>query len=397
MIKYKKLMSMRRKNIFNCIKIVIAGSCLAAAICFAINYGYASFVLQTFPAKQLNPKTITLRCTYGGKNIELKETLYQNIANYYKNYDFFKRSKYLKNEEFDQFVYSNSKDRTIAKIAADIKATAKENNLNDDQTMELTTCFIQNIPYDHQKGEEVLSGGGNTPSTEQLPYHTLYEEKGICTDKTYLGSALLKEMGYGVGMMVFEDHMSLGVSVPSGYSSFNSKYAIMELTNIGFAPGQIPAEILKNGLPNSSLNNIKPLSNNDNPSDINLNLDKAINGPMKIIDISSGKYYTRIVAVKSLEEKIKNTLEALEQKKIALEKSYQNVENLELGQDQAYQNYLRVSHSPNGLSVYDQYQSAYNSYKSSVDSYNAEVLAYNSILEAVNKDIETYKSYQYNY
>lgn len=395
---------------------------MAVIFAYFLNAGYLSAYINVFPVYPTNPKVNTVVCKYAGKNLSVSTTLYGNINNYYLYHDYYNRESYLRNEDFAKFVFTNSKDQTIKKLAGDIKKVATSNGLNDDQSLELASCFIQNIQYDNDKSNVVLKGTGNTANTEQYPYQTLYLNRGICTDKTYLGSALLKEMGFGTGILVFDrdEHMSLGINVPIGYSSFSTNYAIMELTSAGFTPGSIPTAV-SNGLPSSNINNVNPLKETDDPNNISFNTNKTISAPSKVININGGKAYTRIVAVKRLENDILALISSLDVKKADLVKANSNISYWNNTQASAYSRYLAIpattqtcypvfSYYPYYSSrqncytstniskniSYNTYINAFNNYKSATANYNNLVADYNKTLNDINFKINLYQSYEYN-
>jgi len=394
------------------------------AFIFLLNGGYLSSYIDIFPFYPTNQRVETLQCNYAGKNLSTTITLHDNINRYYVNHDFSNKDQYIQNENYSKFIYINSKDNTIKNLVGKIKSVGIANGLNNDQTVELAACFIQNIPYDDAKANNILGGEGNTASTEQYPYQTLYDNNGICTDKTYLGGAILKEMQYGVGILLFENdkHMALGLSVPTGYTSFSTNYAVMELTHTGFAPGSIPASIEENsGLPTSNINNIKPLKNDDNPDDISFDSTKTIGQPTKVIPINNGLSYTRIVAIRNLENKIIDLIDSLDGRKSNMQKAYSNISYWDNKQTQDYTIYLQTPATTescrpsctfypyyscrqicntqtniNKNLKYNIYSSSFNNYKNASDNYNKLVDDYNKTLETINSNINLYKGYQYN-
>lgn len=408
----------------NRFKLFLLSPVVVILFIYFINAGLLSSYIDIFPFWPTNPKTTTLTCLYAGKNHKADATLYGNINTYYQGHDYSNKESYIKNGQFNKFVYSNPKDPSIKDLIKNIRDVALANHLNDDQTLELAACFIQNIPYDEGKASYVLKQVGNTANTEQYPYQTLYSNKGICTDKTYLGSAMLKELGYGTGIMAFDEqqHMALGISAPAGYTSYNSKYVYMELTNQGFPPGLIPSEVdPTNGYPISTLKAFKQLGPNDDPTSINLDTAKTIKPPALVLDINTGKTYSRIVTTRNLENDIVKLVNSLDSKKTNLQKAYSNIGYWNNIQSQRYAEYLATpattqtcypvySYYPNFSSrqncytstnisrtlKYSSYSSAINSYNSAVSNYNNILKDYNSTLDTINKDITTYQTYQYN-
>lgn len=420
MNKTEKAKSLQKRRLSFKFKMSAAIFVFITLFLYMMNGGY----LGIFPIVPLNPKTTTLRCNYAGKNIYVDLTLYGNINNYYRLHDYSNREKYLKDEDLGKFVYVNPKDKTLKELASKIWTASYENKLtgNGDQKLELATCLVQNIYYDTDKSNQITKGSGNSADTEQLPYQTLYLNKGVCTDKTYLGSELLKEMGYATGIFVFDkdEHVSLGVSVPDGYTSFNSKYAIMELTNIGFAPGSIPASVVQ-GKPNPKIDNINPISEDDDPSKISLNENKEISPPNKVIDMNTGKSYVKIKVVQDTEKSILDSISSLNSKKANLNTAKGNISYWNNTQAQRYSQYLALpattqtcypvfSSYPTFTSrqncyttvnfskniAYSSYTTALSSYNNAVSHYNSLVNDYNRTLDTINASIDRWKSYQYN-
>jgi len=404
------------------LKLAITIPVIVIAGLYLINAGLASAYINIFPFWSMNPKTVTLSCSYSGKNLQVETTTYGNINNYYKNYNLSEKTEYIEKDQFEKFVYVNQGDKTIKNLVASIKKVASANKLNEDQTLELAACFVQNIPYDDSKANIVLADNsqGNTANSEQYPYQTLYLNKGICTDKAYLGSAILKELGYGTALMIFpaDKHMALSISVPLGYGSFNSGYSILDVTIIGFSPGVIPTKMNNNGMPYNNIDNVNQLSPNESPDTINLNADQTISSPQKIIPINTGKIYTRIVPATKLYNEIVKLYNSLDPKKANLQKAYSNIEYWNNKQAQAYVDYLATpSTTQNCMPVfsiygsysrcytstnlsknfkYNTYSAYFNNYKNAINNYNNLVDDYNITWSKIKSDYNSYKTYQYN-
>jgi hypothetical protein len=390
---------------------------------YIMNSGCLSNYISVFPFVPTSPKTVTLNCNYAGKNLNVSFEGYGNYNEYYKNYNYDKKDDFIKNKQLASFVYVSPRDSSIKKLVSDIKNVASSNGYDNDQTLELAACFIQNIPYDTNKAETILSGdNGNSADTEQYPYQTLYSNKGICTDKTYLGSAVLKELGYGTSMMIFNEaqHMSLGVAAPANYGSFNSSYVYMEMTTLA-APGVIPSEIdLDNGFPSLFDRYIATLSANQDPSTINLDPSQSISNPALIIPVSGGRQYSRIMTVKTLWNNINIILINLVNKKVDLQTAYNNVGYWNRIQAQDYSDYLTEPsltqrcyplcyyypyyhcdsncYTTTNISKtlkYSTYQNAYRNYQNAINSYNKKVAEYNALIDQFNDQATILKSYEY--
>lgn len=138
---------------------------------------------------------------------------------------------------YGMFLKMKSGDTSISDIAYQLKALALKNNWSSDELLESTLALIQYIPYDQAKADL----GVNNPF---YPYETLYLNKGVCSDKTFLAVALIKNLGYGTAIMDFPDinHSTVGIACPVAYSVAGSGYCYAETTNY-FPIGVIPNSI----------------------------------------------------------------------------------------------------------------------------------------------------------
>jgi len=97
---------------------------------------------------------------------------------------------------------------------------------NQDDRARIAISLVQNIPYNYTKFYSTIR---KTSS----PYAVLYENTGVCGEKSLLLAFLLRELGYGVVLFTFEseNHMVVGIKCPIQYSYKNSGYAFIESTS----------------------------------------------------------------------------------------------------------------------------------------------------------------------
>jgi hypothetical protein len=164
---------------------------------------------------------------------------------------------YTKLDEFDE--------QKIDSIVRVLGAKAAAKKLNQIQTAEMVTTFIQEIPYVlvHQNTcqQIIQSESGNSfvaqyhadrkpclaniPGGVQSPYEFLHNLKGDCDTRSLLGYAILKKMKISSSVWVSQayGHSILGVGLPVGngvYKTVNGlKHYGVELTNKGFRLGMI--------------------------------------------------------------------------------------------------------------------------------------------------------------
>jgi len=102
-------------------------------------------------------------------------------------------------------------------ILSQIRAKAKS---TDDQAR-ISISLVQHIPYDVASSSSV-----------RYPYQVLCDNTGDCDEKSLLLAYLLRELGYGVALLCYEqeNHMAVGIAAPPEYDCHDSGYAFVETT-----------------------------------------------------------------------------------------------------------------------------------------------------------------------
>jgi hypothetical protein len=116
--------------------------------------------------------------------------------------------------------------RFLIKLVKEIQNLGKT---KDDQAR-IAISLVQNIPFG-ESNKTVIFVGGEVPYA-RYPYEVLYEEEGICEEKSNLLAFLLRELGYGVSLFYqqVENHASLGIKCPFEKSYKETGYCFIETT-----------------------------------------------------------------------------------------------------------------------------------------------------------------------
>ena len=91
-----------------------------------------------------------------------------------------------------------------------------------DDAARVAISLVQKIPYD-------WDGLWGTPAGRH-PYEVLYDNEGICGEKSKLLAYLLRGLGYGVNLINYPDHQAVGVKCPKEYSLNDTGYCFIEST-----------------------------------------------------------------------------------------------------------------------------------------------------------------------
>ena len=105
-------------------------------------------------------------------------------------------------------------------------------DITEDKTdrVRIAISLVQKIPFGNSN--RTIFFRENLLNYSRYPYQVLYDDMGVCGEKSELLAFLLKEMGYGVVFFYhnFENHESIGIRCPVQYSLDNSGYCIVETT-----------------------------------------------------------------------------------------------------------------------------------------------------------------------
>jgi hypothetical protein len=302
---------------------------------------------------------------------------YQSYAAAPKTYTYYGDSEpaNLREAFYGMFLQAKSGDTSLDDLLTQLKATAAKNNWTNDQLAEFTLALIQYIPYDHDK----LAADDNRNTDPYYPYETLYLDKGVCSDKTFLAVALLRQLGYGAAILDFPDlnHSAVGIACPVADSINGSGYCYVETTNY-FPLGVIPQSI-SSGQAQSD----NQFANLFNPASL---------GKIEIYQQTTGRIYQGVAATKAQVAAFKATKDELNAEqtaiasssaaimaqanslsalKIQLETYYAN------GQDAQYNNLVAPYNT-----LVNQYNAAIAAYQDKVSSYNQQANAFNAAVAA---------------
>jgi hypothetical protein len=155
----------------------------------------------------------------------------------------------------------------IQEIVKQFAKKAQEKNLNQLQTAEMITTFVQEIPYylvHDYTCQEVIDNSNsafinsyhrerkpclpNIPGGVQSPYEFLHNLKGDCDTRSLLAFAILKELHISTSVWVSEayGHSILGVGLPVAGGVYKNLEGVnhygVELTAKGFRIGMVGPE-----------------------------------------------------------------------------------------------------------------------------------------------------------
>lgn len=353
------------------------------------NDNQSTAAVRMFPQLQ-DPKELDHKWTYKNKPYSLKLTLHKSVYDFYrsspKDYTYYETLPPNWEEEYyGMFVLQNPLDKTVPDIAAKIKTLAASNRLSEDQSAELAASFVQSIPYDDERAKRIEM---NSPDEKpNYPYELLYTQKGVCSDKSFLLNAILREMGYGTALFEYkkEKHIAVGIKCSPQNSTYETGYCYTETTQPGHKIGVVP-----DISPETNVGVVKKeIGSFDSAEQQQENTLKL--GQVAVYQKTDGKSYNGIIEtiktqakIDSLEKEITELKKVLSPQKPELDKESKAIDeisdkmsDLKKKKDYAAYNDL-VPQYNNKASNYKQKAASYNQ---KVNQYNQKVTQYNQLIK----------------
>jgi hypothetical protein len=179
---------------------------------------------------QNQSKDITLKYVLRGKTGEINYTVYGGLVDYL--------SGISNSISYDDGDTPNRRDFEIKKIYDDeqrelilpLILKIKEITSDKEDQFRIAVSLIQNIDFGFSNKTDIEFG--HEISHQRYPYEVLYEQKGICGEKSELLALLIKELGYETVIFYYsnENHEAVGVKCPDKYSHKGTGYCFIETT-----------------------------------------------------------------------------------------------------------------------------------------------------------------------
>ena len=366
------------------------------------NEVFPESMLETAKKAELPPaegfKKQTFEWEYAGKKYNLELDLYSSYFYFYQNQPktFQYRGELPENweEEFyGLFLLAAEGDNTLDHLAEALKNIGEENKFSDDQVVELTTAFVQGLDYDQEKAARILVKGNldlvkDNDNQPRYPYEVLWEEKGVCSDKSFLLVSLLRRLGYGAAILEYEaeQHMAVGIQCPEEYAIKGTTYCYVETTSVGHKVGIIPL-INEEGEATAVG---KTASYFDEES-----AERALHKPSEAVlyQETKGKEYTWI-------KNTINDIKAIDNASLEMDRAGKELAEIkekideydqELGQlYEKMEKYKEKEDYDKYNEIVDEYNELVGKYKKKVKEYNEKVKVFNNLVNKYNNQVEEF-------
>lgn len=177
------------------------------------------------------PKEVTLKYILRGETKEINFSVYGGMNNYVSELP--KTITYTNNKTPSRLDFKLQKIDEETQREFLLPLVMKIQNLEKDKNdrARIAISIVQNIPFGESNKTTTLFGDYNL-SYSRYPYEVLYDNEGICGEKSELLAFLLKELDFGVALFYHqaENHESVGIKCPMEYSLNETGYCFIETT-----------------------------------------------------------------------------------------------------------------------------------------------------------------------
>lgn len=195
--------------------------------CENASYGYDESCRTQY---QNESKNITLKYVLKGKEGEINYTVYRGILPYLDNLP--KSISYTNKETplRQDFKLKKVNEPEQRDLILPLIVKIQEITPNKKDQLRIAISIVQNIPFGFS--DKIEFELKQKIPHQRYPYEVLYEQEGICGEKSELLSLILKELGYETVMFFHqqENHESVGIKCPIEYSFKNTGYCFVETT-----------------------------------------------------------------------------------------------------------------------------------------------------------------------
>jgi hypothetical protein len=164
------------------------------------------------------PKTTSYYYVINGDRRSIGFTTYGVLSDYLSKES---HSYYndMEKEVIMELLENNYQNESLQPLLETI--TKSSSNPNDQARIAIS--LVQHIPYNWNKYY-------GTSMDWYYPYETLYNNIGVCSDKSLLLAYLLNGLGFDTVLFEFSDHMAVGIKSSPTYDFYDTGYAFIETT-----------------------------------------------------------------------------------------------------------------------------------------------------------------------
>jgi hypothetical protein len=160
---------------------------------------------------QIEPKTINLSYFFDGEEREIELTVFRGVVDYISRLSRDIRSNGREMPSRGDFKLKSMNEPVQREFLLPLVFEIQNLTESKEDQFRIATSLVQSIPYGYSNN--TISFFGTEVNYSRYPYEVLYENEGICGEKTQLLSFLLRELGYEVSLVYYapENHEAVGI------------------------------------------------------------------------------------------------------------------------------------------------------------------------------------------
>ncbi len=172
------------------------------------------------------PKEASFSYTLRGENHILTTILYKGLRDYLKSIP--RTITYYSGQTpptTKDFIFKKLDNPYQKEALSGLINHFVDMNINSDDKVRIVTNLVQQIPYDKE-------GLASDILNNRYPYEVLFDNTGVCGEKSELLSFFFRELGYGVVYFYFDkqNHAAVGIKCSEEYDYLDSGYCFVEST-----------------------------------------------------------------------------------------------------------------------------------------------------------------------
>lgn len=191
--------------------------------------GSANVNGSCFSQYQTGGKSSLFWYVLDGKNETINYTLYKGLSDYLSTIPesiFYASGEAPQRSDFTLKRLDNSQQNILLEpLVKDIENLAPNNKVNQAR---IAISLVQNIPWG--ASSKKINFAGISIDYSRYPYQVLYDDMGLCGEKSELLAYILRDLGYGVALFYYPDqnHEAVGVKCPAQDSLNGTGYCFVE-------------------------------------------------------------------------------------------------------------------------------------------------------------------------
>ena len=173
-------------------------------------------------------KIVTLNYVLRGEEGKIDFIVYEELYNYLADIPRF--VDFQENFTLLDFRLKMLDDENQRELLLPLVAEIQSITKNKEDQARIAISIVQNIPFGNS--DKVVKFGSLISEYQRYPYEVIYDNEGVCGEKSELMVFLLREIGYGVAFIYYseENHEAVGIECPEKYGVDDSEFCFVETT-----------------------------------------------------------------------------------------------------------------------------------------------------------------------